>query len=264
MKHLYHNAVIALKSIMYMGRGEPIRLGVHTLRYVPGTRPTRLSYRSSPNAVVRNDALQLGFAIEHVKPGQFAIDIGGHKGQFAVLLGALVGPTGRVISFEPDREAHEILHRNLALNGLASRVRVESLAVFEETTTRDFYSNHANSRSSLAESGLGGGTPVQGAQRQTVRTVSLDDYLKATSLGSPQFVKIDVEGAEIHVLRGARELLRSDVTLVCELHPYAWTELGVTFNELLQIVRDANKEIRYLDPKLSVESGANYGAVVIS
>jgi hypothetical protein len=66
------------------------------------------------------------------------------------------------------------------------------------------------------------------------------------------------------VLRGAREALRSAAVIVCELHPYAWSEFGTSFGELLEIVRDSGRAIEYLDRARRIEDGPGYGAVLIS
>lgn len=77
-------------------------------------------------------------------------------------------------------------------------------------------------------------------------------------------MKLDTEGAEINILRGAPKLLRSGATIICELHPYAWEEFGTSFKELLALVGDSGKTIEYLDPTMRVRDGAYYGAAIIS
>ena len=59
MSYLRHNTALALKQIIYRQRYEPYVVGRHTLRYIPGTRPVRLSYKNTDNAVVHYDALQV-------------------------------------------------------------------------------------------------------------------------------------------------------------------------------------------------------------
>ena len=75
----------------------------------------------------------------------------------------------------------------------------------------------------------------------------MDSYLSQRHLPAPRCVKIDAEGAEIRILRGATRLLASDVEVVCELHPYAWQAFGNTFTELKQLAAGAGRRIRYLD-----------------
>jgi FkbM family methyltransferase len=255
--------VIAAKRLWYRERGEPIQYGPHNLRYLPGSRPVRLKYANSPDVAVRNDVKQISFFLESVKPGDFVLDIGGHFGQYAVLLGSLVSDNGQVISFEPDPRAREILRANLQLNNLVDRVEIEPLALFDREGEHMFFSKNADSMSSLVRSGLGGNASSPDVVELKVKTARLDDYLGSRSFGLPRWIKLDTEGAEINILKGSSEVLKSDATIVCELHPYAWEEFGTSFDELLRLVTDAGKTIEYLDPSVRIENGAVYGAVII-
>jgi len=82
-------------------------------------------------------------------------------------------------------------------------------------------------------------------------------------LPNPDWIKLDTEGAEITILRGARAVLRSGTKIVCELHPYAWPEFGTSYGEFLSIVRDCGRSVHYFDESSSIEH-ATYGATIIS
>ena len=262
--HARNQLLHALKKLWYGKRGEYIEYGTHKLRYVVGSRPVRLKYASSADVVARNDARQIQFYLDHVQPGQLVFDIGGHFGEYAVLLGSLVGATGRVVTFEPDVDASPTLRTNLALNGFGARVIIEEICVFDSTESRQFFTRHGNAQSSLARSGLGGAPTDQDVERYAVRTIRLDDYLLERGLRAPDFMKLDVEGAEINALRGAKTILRSSCVIVCELHPYAWEEFGTSFDELLRIVHDSGRSVSYLDESRQIADGPAYGAVLIS
>jgi FkbM family methyltransferase len=213
---------------------------------------------------VRNDAQQIKFFLGNVRAGDLVLDVGGHNGQYAVLFASLVSQSGKVITFEPDPNATATLRANLELNGFQDRVKIESLALFDENGEHVFFSKGADSMSSLVRSGLGANAFEPGVIEYRVKTVRLDDLLKEQVLPAPAVIKIDTEGAEINILRGAQELLkRGGTTIVCELHPYAWEEFGTTYGELLRLVADCNRSIEYLDKSLNISDGAFYGAVVI-
>jgi len=184
---------VKAKRLWYRDRGEPIQYGQHRLRYVPGTRPVRLKYQDSPDVTVRNDVKQIYFFLENVKCGDFVLDIGGHFGQYAILLSSLVSNTGRVITFEPDPLARKVLSKNIELNGFAGRVEVVSLALFDAHGQHSFFSNGADSMSSLARSGLGTNAFSAAVSEYAVKTERLDDYLSARKLGYPRFIKLDTE-----------------------------------------------------------------------
>ena len=252
------------KELVYGRRGEPFWLGSHRLRFVVGTRPVRAAYRNSHDVTARNDARQIEFFLNRVEPGDFLLDIGGHRGQYAVILAALAGGSGQVVSFEPDNIARKILLDNVALNNYAPRVTVEAIALSDSCGVKSFYSRGGDSMSSLARSGLGTNAHADDVIEQSVRTERLDDYITTRGLQFPKWIKLDTEGAEIAILRGAPNVLRSEAGIVCELHPYAWQEFGTSFQELLQIVWASGRTIRYLDESLRIENGPVYGAVVIS
>jgi len=90
--------------------------------------------------------------------------------------------------------------------------------------------------SSLARSGLGTNSGALDVTEQIVMTERLDDYLASRGLGFPTWIKLDTEGTEVIILRGAREVLKSNASMICELHPYAWQEFDTTLDGLLRIV----------------------------
>ena len=257
LRHAYQDGVVSFKRLYYGSCGEPIQYGKHNLRYVPGTRPVRLKYVNSPNGTVRNDAKQISFFLEQLKLGDFVLDIGGHVGQYAVLFASLVSDAGQIISFEPDQSAREILEQNLVLNNLSGRVIVEPLALFDVGGTHFLFSGgHADATAALVRPSVDNDKHTM--LEQLVKTERLDDYLTSRGLRCPNWIKLDTEGAEINILRGARKTLKAGAKVACELHPYAWPQFGTSFQELLDIVSECGRTIRYLDESLSINDGAFY------
>jgi FkbM family methyltransferase len=261
---MFHNSVISLKRLYYGNRGEPINYGEHRLLFVPGTRPVRLKYLDSPNGTVRNDAKQIKFFLDQVKPGDFVLDIGGNVGQYAVLFASLVTERGSVTSFEPDDSSRALLKKNLALNGFDGRVTVEEIALSDTAGECAFFSTGtADANASFLDPRNGNGSTIRYVDEKLVRTKTVDDYLSSRNLPCPDWIKLDTEGAEINILRGARETLTAGARIACELHPYAWPEFSTTFEELLDIVRGCGRTIRYLDDAQNINEGALYGVALI-
>ncbi len=264
MKKYFNDVVALIKLIFYGKRGEPFNIGKKIIRYVPGTRPTKFKYINSNDITVRNDVKQMRFFIDNIKVGDFVLDIGGHVGQYAVLFAALVSETGKVVTFEPDNAAKKILYKNLQLNNITEHVIVEDIALSDVNGVHSFFSRGGDSMSSLVRSGLGSNASLLDVQEHSVTTMKLDDYLKTRKMGFPDWIKLDTEGAEISILKGAQEVLKSKTIILCELHPYAWEEFGVTYSDLLDMVKRFGKNIKYLDESLKLEDGPHYGTVIIS
>ena len=131
---------------------------------------------------------------EHVRPGATVLDIGAHVGYYTLLSAVLAGPSGRVVAFEPSPANAAFLRRHVALNRLG-QVSVEEAAVSDRAGTARFGSGSGSGTGHLAEKG-----------EITVRTLTVDGLCAEHGL-TPTAVKIDVEGAEAAVLRGARETL---------------------------------------------------------
>lgn len=169
-----------------------------------------------------------------VKPGAVVLDIGANIGVHTMLLADLVGPSGRVVSFEPSDYGVRKLRRNLDLNPeLAGRVTLFHcfLAATDGAIVPDkiFSSWPLADSEGLHQKHLGLAMPTNGAPGRTI------DGILAELGGPPvQLVKMDVDGFESEVLRGAATLLsRSRPIFVMELSPYVLDERGSSLEELL-------------------------------
>ncbi len=156
-------------------------------------------------------------AKEFVHDGTVVWDVGANIGLFSFVAASCSGPRGRVISFEPDIWLVQLLRRSAALphSSAAASVEVVPVAIAESVDLRTF---HIASRSRSANFLSGYGSTQTGgtAERQTVLSVSLDWLSERLPL--PDVIKIDVEGAELEVLRGALRLLdRKHPVILCEV-----------------------------------------------
>jgi FkbM family methyltransferase len=207
--------------------------------------------------------MQARLFAEGLDEGDTAIDIGSHAGQYALIMAARCGSSGHVAAFEPDPHARRKLERNIALNPAVKPPVVEALAVSDAPGEAVLYSQGGNSQSSLARSGIGEAV-AELAETFTVPLVTLDGYLADRGLATPRWVKIDTEGAEIRILKGAPKLLAGASNVLCELHPYAWEEFGNSFDELLAAVSQSGRRIRYIDEDAELRAAdVRYGAVLL-
>jgi FkbM family methyltransferase len=251
-----------MKRALYGRRGEPYRIDGHTLRFLPGTRPVRLRYVHSQNDVVRYDALQIAWLISHLGEGDTAIDIGAHHGVYSIIMAAKCGQTGHVVAFEPDTHAREVMAKNLGLNPDIKTPTVENCACSDKIGEATLFSRGGNAQSSLVKSAMGFSADEK-SEEIRVALVTLDSYLSENNLPELRCVKIDAEGAEISILKGAKHVLASNAEIVCELHPYAWAEFGNTLLELKDLAAAGGRRVRYLDQDREIGDRAQYGAVLM-
>jgi FkbM family methyltransferase len=138
-----------------------------------------------------------------LRPGGVFWDVGAHIGFFSVLASRRVDTCGRVVAIEPSPENLARLRRVLALND-ASNVAILPLAVLERSGDAGFLPSGSSSTGTVVGAGA--------ADAVRVHARSLDGLLEY--LPRPDVVKIDVEGAEVSVLRGGRRLLAEDNPLL--------------------------------------------------
>jgi len=130
-----------------------------------------------------------------VREGDVVFDIGANVGFYTLLASVLVGEGGKVYAFEPLPRNLSSLKSHMKINGVTN-VEIIEAAVADHNGAARFEESPDPSMSHLS---------AQGAVE--VRTVSLDDLISRGEIPAPDFIKIDVEGAEASVLRGARDVL---------------------------------------------------------
>ncbi len=132
-----------------------------------------------------------------VAEGSTVFDVGAHVGFYTLLAATLVGPHGRVYSFEPLPANIRYLQSHLRLNRVTNVTVIEK-AVADRTGTAAFVEEPSTAMGHFAAQG-----------GVAVPTVGLDDLFLRGEIPAPDFIKIDVESAEWLVLAGAENLLRS-------------------------------------------------------
>ena len=143
---------------------------------------------------------------EFVRPGMVCWDIGGNVGFYTLLLAELVGPTGKVYTFEPLPRNVELLRRHVMMN------RYQNVAIFA-CALCDFDGEAHFDPGPNASMGR-----IAAEGQLVVSCSRADTLLAAGKVEAPDVLKMDVEGAEVDVLRGARLIMDRHPTLLLATH----------------------------------------------
>jgi len=166
-------------------------------------------------------------------PGETVIDVGAHIGSFTVMAAREVGPSGKVVSLEPSAPNFKLLNLNISTNhfdnakalnlAAGSTDDVGELRLYNRQGGNSFYSREL---------------PLIGSQ--SVKITTLDSVAESLKLDRIDFVKIDVEGHELEVLKGASEILGEDhPKIVLETH-----EFGPSVEDLTGYLEKFNYSVK--------------------
>lgn len=170
-----------------------------------------------------------------VRPGMCIFEIGANVGYYTILMGKLVGKTGKIYAYEPYPRSFDILTRNIKLNGLTDIVEIYNLAVSGESTIKKLHLGKASNVHSLVDYKTGDND----ADYIEVKTKDIKEIL-VESYRKIDLIRMDIEGHE-------RELfsrLSNDVRPVLpariffEIHPLGDTDPDPTFTKPLTNMLD--------------------------
>lgn len=149
----------------------------------------------------------------HLRLGMTFYDIGANIGFYSLLAARLVGEAGHIVAFEADPEVAERLREHLKRNHFLN-ISVVPKAVWSESRVVSFAPTDPKVS---PDGGLGHVVDAGAPGTSEVQAISLDDFLPTSF--RPDFLKCDVEGAEVEVFHGARRLLLECRPMVlCEMH----------------------------------------------
>lgn len=170
-----------------------------------------------------------------VAPGETAIDVGANFGLYSFHLARLVGDAGRVIAVEAIPSTARLLRQTLALLGVAGRVELHECGAGDHDGVATFVLPRRPDGS--VDTGVAWARPPSGAavgeDEVTVRVSRLDELVS----DGAAFVKVDTEGAELPVLRGAEGLIaRYSPTLLLEVSPSTFARQGIERSDLAALL----------------------------
>ena len=137
-----------------------------------------------------------------IKPGDVIMDAGANNGYIALYFSKLTGQSGKVYAFEPDSFNINHIKENIALDQtLDDNIIIQDLLLWNENTMVDFY-----------EAGTVGSSAVwkpEGEKLVKKEAVTIDDWVKRNNITQLDFIKMDIEGAEIEAMDGCVETMKS-------------------------------------------------------
>jgi len=176
-----------------------------------------------------------------LKDDMFVIEIGSHIGYFSLYLSYKLKNKGKLILFECSPGVAKLLKRNLKLNNFDTFTKVEEMAVSDQNSTIDLYitDNEEGATHSLIGGLAGKGSKIE------IQTITLDNYFIKNDINTKvDFIKIDAEGAEGLILRGAKDIIEKYKPLILiEMH----TIDGSTYKLAEELLREYDYTFEIFD-----------------
>jgi FkbM family methyltransferase len=181
-----------------------------------------------------------------LQPGMVFIDVGANMGYYSLIGAKMVGTTGQVHSFEPSPRMVDELKHNVNLNGF-NNIHINNLALGNNKGVAQLSRYEAGKEvyGSISQ------RPFPGAQvigYDDVQVIKLDEYVKENGISQVDAIKMDVEGAELLVLKGARDLLKNyRPTIIFELATQHVIGFKYTCDDVLDFLTGLGYDIYTLE-----------------
>jgi FkbM family methyltransferase len=187
------------------------------------------------------ESAELSFVQRLLRPGMTVLDLGAHHGLYSLLASRCVGSAGKVIAFEPSPRERERLNRHLNLNG-ARNVEVQTCALGPDSGVARLYlvANGQDGCNSLRPPAV-----LEPTSTMHVAVRRLDEELHRLGVSQVDFIKLDVEGAELGVLQGAAAIFSgaSRPAILAEVQDLRTEPWGYAAREIVRFM--ARKEYRW-------------------
>jgi FkbM family methyltransferase len=183
---------------------------------------------------------ELAYLEEVLSPGKVFFDVGANIGIYTLVASRIVGEAGRVVAFEPSIQSFPGLQRNVNLNGLTN-VTAFRTALSEKSGKACLYQAPDPVANSVC------GDPGWRAGTEQITLETLDRVTEQTSIQHVDVIKIDAEGAEELVLRGAKKVLTAmRPVVIFEVNPEACARFGLSPYGARELLENLGYEFRIL------------------
>jgi FkbM family methyltransferase len=191
----------------------------------------------------------MNFVRNRLQPGATFVDVGSNKGDFSLLAAKTVGSNGKVLSFEPEPRNCYWIRRSIQASGYEN-IKLYEFALSGTDGTALLHLGRKSGWHTLVPE-----CPDRDQGVIGVVTKRLDSVLEEADQSKVDMIKIDVEGAELEVLKGARGALsnNNDLVLLMDLHPY----LGVDVAEVFKILEELDFRVYKVQPPFNIPASGN-------
>lgn len=186
---------------------------------------------------------------KRVEKGMTVVDVGAHVGLHALRMSKRVGESGRVIVVEPSPANAALLRKHIEWNGCPNVTIVEAVVGEQPGEIEFVYRTDATDPGGFANSiayDVGGETA-------SIEMTTIDAICEGIK---PDLIKIDIEGAELLALRGAKKtLLSAHPYLIVAIHPEAMKALSAAPTEVIEFMQAIGYRGRHLDDRIASAPG---------
>jgi FkbM family methyltransferase len=235
------------KSIQLFRLDNIVLLEIHVTKY-----DYKVCCRLNKEDVVASTIHEEDMIMEHFTPkqGDVVVDLGANIGRYAVIASKRIGQNGKVVAIEAHPENFQILKKNIKLNRLANVVPLNYAVSSKETKIKLYtpdeelgYTMHHSIMFEYLSPRFK--MKTEGKYRE-VNANTLDNLLQQNGIeqGQVNWIKIDVEGAEFEVLKGAHNVLSKskDIVLIIEVHGSANNN---NYNSIIELLNLYNFKIEF-------------------
>jgi FkbM family methyltransferase len=233
-----------LADLLLLNKGVPRSINGISIRF-----PARWSRYFEESYEGPNVA----FFKSHAKNGMSVIDIGAHIGVMSVSIVKLSGPDTKVYSFEPTPSTMDVFKEVIRLNHMEKQIIPLPDAISDSRGKVRFYISSIEGNNSNTLIKYRGETAAE--QMVEVNTISIDEFKSSRNIKKLDFIKIDAEGAELKVLRGAKNTFLQDRPIaILALHPNAIVAGGDTLEQIWDFISLLKYTVVYNSKELNKES----------
>lgn len=224
----------------------------HTIKYAPQGDIAEIIYKNQPLVKYQKsfEYSTLSIFNINIKKGSFVIDVGANSGLHSIFFSKLVGKEGKVYSFEPDQTTFSLLKRNLAFNNCENVACYNCALSNKETTIKMIGVNTDSVRLKEGDSFkyMQEALSESDEQERLINAYKLDDIADLKKANKIDFIKVDVEGAELLVLQGGiNTIAKHKPTIVFELSGEWSKRFGYKPYQLLALIKELGYEMDEYD-----------------